>query len=273
MRSTSKAATASPARGSRASHLVLLEAVFRKQLTLMIRYPVNTISQLVTIYAIFAVMFFGGQAVAGAALDDSLGGIIVGFFLFTMAIVAYSGLSWDITREAQWGTLEQLFMSPYGFGHVMAVKVVVNVFMSFLWGSVILLLMLVTTGETLSIDLVTVLPVGILTLASAVGVGFVFAGAALLYKRIENAFQLVQFGFIGLIAAPVSSTPVLKWLPLSAGSHALQRTMRQGVRLWELSPDILFALVVTAVVYLGLGYLVFQRAQVRARRKGLMGQY
>lgn len=253
--------------------LTLLRAIVMKQAILLVRYPVNTLSQVVSIYLIFAVIFFGGQAVAGPALTDSLSGIIVGFFLFTMVIASYSGLSWSITREAQWGTLEQLYMSPYGFGRVMILKVCVDVAFSFLWGAVILVLMLLTTGESLSIDILTVGPIVILTLASAVGIGFVFAGAAILYKRIENVFQLVQYGFIGLIAAPVHEYPVLRFLPVTQGSDLLYTAMNEGVALWNLPIWDLGVLVGAAIVYAGSGYLVFRRATARARRLGVMGQY
>jgi ABC-2 type transport system permease protein len=255
------------------SWFALLRAIVAKKAILLIRYPVNTLSMILSIYLIFAVIFFGGRAVAGQALTDSLSGIIVGFFLFTMAIVSYSGLSWAITREAQWGTLEQLYMSPYGFGRVMILKVCVDVAFSFMWGALILALMLLTTGRTLSVDVITIIPIVILTLASAVGIGFVFAGAAVLYKRIENAFQLVQYGFIGLIAAPIHDYPMLRYLPVSQGSALLQQAMREGTALWNLPTMDLGVLVLTAVVYSSAGYLVFRRATDRARRLGVMGQY
>jgi ABC-2 type transport system permease protein len=131
---------------------MLFRAVLKKRFILLVRYPVNTLSQLVTIYLFFVVFFFGGKALAGASFSNTLGGIIVGFFIWTMAIVAYSGLAWNMTREAQWGTLEQLFMSPFGFGQVISITVVVNVLFSLLWGGGILALMLITTGRDLYLD-------------------------------------------------------------------------------------------------------------------------
>ena len=251
----------------------LFRAVAKKRVLLLVRYPVNTLSQFAVTYIVFLLIFFGGRAVAGAALSDTLSGLIAGYLLWTMAIVAYSGLSWNVTRESQWGTLEQLFMSPFGFGRVMAVKTVVNVLEAFFWGVGILALMVLTTGQSPVIEPVTVLVLGTLAVAPAVGIGFVFGGLALLYKRIENAFSLVQFLLIGLIAAPVGAYPLLKWLPLTQGSHLLGRAMADGVRLWEFPATELAVLVVTAVGYLAVGYFVFHRAQHRARRKGVMGQY
>jgi len=257
----------------RPSRLALAYVVFRKQLILLVRYPLNTATQFLTLAVLFSVIFFGGRAVVGPTITDSLGGIIVGLFIWTLAVVAFSGLAWNVTREAQWGTLERLFMSPNGFGLVMVTKMVVNVVLSFLWGFTLLLVMMLLSGKWLTVDPLTVLPLGLLTLASISGIGFLFAGLALLYKRIENVFQLVVWGFIGLIAAPAGTYPALKLLPVSHGSYLLRRAMEDGVRLWEFAPAELGLLVATSTVYFLAGYYCLSRAQLRARRKGLMGQY
>ncbi|WP_368411870.1 ABC transporter permease [Haladaptatus halobius] len=212
-------------------------------------------------------------ATDGTALVGTFDGLVVGWFLWTMSLTAYFSLAMNITRESQWGTLEQLYMSPYGFGSVMGAQVVANVLESLLWGASILLLMLVTTGRTLSVDLLTIVVISVLTLLSVVGIGFVFAGLALLYKRIENVSQLMQFVLIGLISAPVVGIPVLRLLPLVQGSVMLQKAMQNGVRLWEFSAIDLSLLVGSAIVYSLLGYLVFRWCTDRARKNGVMGHY
>ncbi len=248
-------------------------AAARKRILLLVRYPVNTISQFVTIYLLFLVIFLGGRAVAPATITDSLAGIIVGYLLWTMALTAFSGLSWNVTREAQWGTLEQLYMSPFGFGRVMGIKMVVNVLESFLWGAAILVLMMVTTGEMVHIDPLTVVPLLGLAVAPAVGIGFALGGVAVRFKRIENVFQIFQFLFIGLIAAPISDIPLARWLPLAQGSAMLQRTMVEGLSIWELPMEELAVLLVTGVGYLVVGFVIFQWCQRWARRAGVMGHY
>lgn len=259
--------------GDGPSRLALVWVVLRKQLILLVRYPLNTATQFLTLAILFGIIFFGGQAVAGPTITDSLGGIIVGLFVWTLAIVAFSQLSWNVTREAQWGTLERLFLSPNGFGTVMVTKTAVNIFLSFFWAFVLLLVMMVMSGEWLAVDPLTVVPLGLLTVASITGIGFFFAGLALLYKRIDNVFQLVQWGFVALIAAPAGTYPVLKLLPISHGSYLLRRAMDDGVRLWEFAPRELGLLVATSAGYLLVGYYCLYRAQRRARRNGLLDQY
>jgi ABC-2 type transport system permease protein len=164
-------------------------------------------------------------------------------------------------------------MSPYGFGTVMAVRTLVNVVESFVWGALILASMLLTTGETLALDPLTVVPLAVLTLAPVVGIGFVFGGLALVYKRIESMFQLVQFVLIGLIAAPLSVSPVVRFLPMAQGSALLQRAMGEGVRLWAFPTADLAVLVGTGVGYLLVGYLAFLKASSVARSRGVLGHY
>lgn len=255
------------------SHYVLFRGVFLRSYILLKRYIVNTVIQIGTIYLFFLLIFLGGQAIAGQALSDSLGGIIVGFFLFTMATIAFSGLAQNLMQEATWGTLEQLYMSPFGIGRVVSVQTIANLLWSLIWGSLILTMMMATTGRWLSVNLLTIVPIGVFAIASAIGVGFVLAGLALLYKRIGAVFQLVNFGFVGLIAAPVDELPLLKFLPLSLGSFLLRRSMQQGVTLTEIAPADLAILVGVAVVYLGLGYGVFTLCQRRARKLGVLGDY
>jgi len=259
--------------------LLLIWTILRMNFLLMARYKVNFVAQIVGMYLFFAVIFFGGQAavenVGGGmgALGGTLDAVIVGWFLWTMAQSAYSSLSSEVTQESRWGTLEQLFMSPHGFGTVLGVKVFVNMLLSMVIGSLMLALMLLTTGRTLALDFVSVFPIVVLTLLSVVGLGYVFAGLALVYKQISNVSQLMQFVLVGLIAAPVAELPILSALPLVQGSKMLQATMREGVRLWEFTPFQLGTLVGTAVVYSVVGYLIFLFCLHVARDRGVMGHY
>lgn len=242
-------------------------------MTHLVRYPLNTVALFASMFIFFAMIFFGGQAVAGPSIADSADGIVVGFFLWTMATRVFRGLAANVMNEARWGTLERLFMSPYGFGTVMAVETLINIFLSIVWGSAMLLVMMFATGHWLHVDPLTVVPLLILTLTPIVGIGFLMGGLAILYKRVENLFGIVTFGFAGLIAAPASEFELLKILPVVQGSYLTGVAMEDGVRLWEFPASELGLLVVPAVVYLLAGFYCFHRAQYRARKNGLLGQY
>lgn len=260
--------------------LILFWTILRKNFLLMIRYRVDFAAQIVGMYLFFVVIFFGGQAAienvgegAIGALGTTLDGLIVGWFLWTMAQSAYFSLAGEVTQESRWGTLEQLYMSPHGFGTVMMTKVCVNVILSLLMGAIMLVLILVTTGRTLTIDVVTIVPIAVLALCSVLGIGFVFGGLTLIYKQISSVGQLMQFIIVGLVAAPAAELSSLSVLPLVQGSAMLQAAMRDGVRLWEFSLLELGLLVGTAVVYFFIGYAIFQLCSHVARDRGVMGHY
>ncbi|ELY55628.1 ABC transporter permease [Natronolimnohabitans innermongolicus] len=260
--------------------LLLVWTILRMNFLLMVRYRVNFVAQIVGMYLFFAVIFFGGQAAVEnvgeggiGSLGSTLDALIVGWFLWTMAQSAYFSLSGEVTQESRWGTLEQLYMSPYGFGTIMLTKVFVNMLLSLVMGGIMLALILLTTGRTLSLDVITVLPIAVLALLSVVGIGFVFAGLTLIYKKLGSVSQLMQFVILGLVAAPAAEFSVLNLLPITQGSAMLQEAMRNGVRLWEFSAVELAVLVGTAVVYFSIGYVVFQLCSHVARKRGVMGHY
>lgn len=251
----------------------LAAAVLYREFVLFVRYPFDAVGLLVAQVTIFGILLVGGRAVAPAAMADTLAGLVVGYFLWTMATVAYGGVANDVLQDAQWGTLERHVTTPFGFGSVVLLKGVAKMAHSAVMGSVVLAVMLLATGTTLAVDLVTVVPVVVLALCSVLGIGLAMAGVSVLYKRIGNWTGMVQFALVGLVSAPAFDLGWTRWLPLAQGSALLQRAMTGGVRLWEFDPAALGVLVVTGLGYLGLGYLAFRLTQRRARRLGVLGDY
>ena len=256
-----------------ATYYHLARAVLYREFLIFVRYPANAIGGIVVSLFFFAALFLGGQLLAGQALTDSIEGIVVGYFLWTLSVGAYSSVSNDIGSEVQWGTLERHITTPFGFAPVALLKGVAKVVRTFLTSAVILAVMLVVTGTRLSLAPVTVVAVAGLSIVSVLGLGFAAGGVTVLYKRIGNWLNLLQFGFVGLISAPVFDLPWTRVLPLAHGSAMLQRAMVDGIRLWEFPLADLALLVAVAGGYLAGGYLVFQLATRRARRLGVLGDY
>ncbi len=239
------------------------------------RYPFNLISAILSIYAIFLVIFFGyralgyGQPNFGANIE----GLIVGFTIWTFSIGAYSNLSWGLMNEARAGTLEQLYMCPLGFKWVIIYWIVANFLLNILFVIPILFLMMLTTGRWLHIDIVSLLPLFFVTIMGVYGIGFVTGGAALIFKRIQSFFQILQFVFIAFIAAPVGKYPLLKLLPLSEGTNLVGKVMMGRVPIWRLPPLELVLLLGVSLFYFFGGLWVFSWFEKKAKERGLLGQY
>ncbi|MFC7099009.1 ABC transporter permease [Halobaculum marinum] len=256
-----------------ATYWHLARAVLYREYLIFVRYPANAVGAIVVTLFFFGVLFVGGRMLAGPALADSIEGIVVGYFLWTLSVGAYSAVSNDIGSEVQWGTLERHVMTPFGFAPVALFKGAAKVVRTFVISSVVLAAMLLITGTSLSLNVGTVLVVATLSVCSVLGLGFAAGGLAVLYKRIGNWLNLLQFGFVVLVSAPALDAPWLAVFPLAHGSELLQRAMVDGTRLWEFPLTDLALLVAVAGVYLGAGYAVFQLATRRARRLGVLGDY
>ena len=266
--------TSEGAPGPRAAgYYHLARAVLYREFLLFVRYPANAVGGIVVSLFFFGVLFYGGRMLAGRALTDSIEGIVVGYFLWTLSVGAYSAISNDIGSEVQWGTLERHVMTPFGFAPVALLKGAAKVVRTFLLSSVVLVVMLLVTGTDLRLHAFTIVVVATLSILSVLGLGFAAGGVTVLYKRVGNWLNLLQFGFIVLISAPALEIPWLKVLPLAHGSELLQRAMIDGDRLWEFPPADLALLVAVAVGYLGFGYAVFRASTRRARRLGVLGDY
>jgi ABC-2 type transport system permease protein len=256
-----------------ATYYHLARAVLYREYLIFVRYPANAIGGIVIGLIFFGFLFYGGRLLAGQAFTDSIEGLVVGYFLWSLSVGAYSSISNDIGSEVQWGTLERHVMTPFGFAPVALLKGVAKVVRTFLTSGVLLAVMLLVTGSTLQLHLFTVVVIAGLSIVSVLGLGFAAGGIAVLYKRIGNWLNLLQFGFVGLISAPAFDLGWAKLLPLAHGSALLQQAMVDGVRLWEFDVRALALLVGVAVGYLGLGYVVFRAATRRARRLGVLGDY
>lgn len=261
------------ATGSSGGYLLLLRAILRRELTLFLRYPINVAGQLLGFIVIFGVIVFGGEALAGDAVTDSIEGIIIGYFLWMLSINSFSSIANEMRAEANWGTLERLALTPFGFGPLMLVKSVGKLLISLLTSSVVLVAMLLLTRQVLHIDVVTVVPILVLTVLSAFGCGFAIGGLTVLYKNVQSLTLLLQLAFVGLIGAPAFDKDYVSYLPLAKGSELLQEAMNEGVRLWEFSGPDLAILCGVGIGYFAAGYLIFYVCQRRARRLGVLGDY
>ncbi len=241
----------------------------------MRRYLFNMLSALISIYILFLLIFFGVRTLGGGApgFGGTLDAIVVGFLVWTFALFTYSNFAWGMIREAQEGTLEQLYMSSVGFIWVSLFRSMSSFLITLIFNITLLILMMATTGRWLHLDVISLLPLLLLTLAGVYGIGLVMGGLALVFKRIESFLQIFQFAIIGLIATPIDRFPVLRFLPLSQGYELIRQVMTEGLSIGQLPTGDLLLLVINSAFYLGIGLIAFHLLLKTARNRGLLGHY
>lgn len=249
----------------------------KKNFLVIWRYPFNLISGMLSIFLIFLVIFYGAKFIAGGSptFGNTESGIIMGFILWTFIIFAFSDLTWDFINEAQQGTLEQLYMSPLGFGWVsisyLLTFLAINLTITF----GLFFLIMTVTGKWLHLDFFSLIPLLLLTVWGVYGFGFAMGGLALVFKQVQAAFQIFQFVWLlFVLAATVMETlPWVKFLPVTWGVHLIGRVLIGGESLYAMPVTDLLLSVAVSAFYFSAGYLGFKYLEGAARDKGLLGHY
>jgi ABC-type polysaccharide/polyol phosphate export permease len=262
----------------------------RKELTIMLRYPVEFFASFAQIFIIVIVLtlaglMFSSEGVTRSEDNSNIAGLVVyGFILFMFVSDTLWGIGYNVRREQKQGTLEQLYLSPASKFLTLLSRIMVTL----VWtGSLCILSGLIMTSMIGRLPFENV-PMGLFILVMALsgtfGVGFAFAALTL---RIREAGQtvanLAQFAFMLLCAPffPFSALPewmvaVTRFIPLSYGVDAFRSTLMgypEGFP--ELAPIGTEIVIVTAfgVLMPLLGFWLYRQEENRARRRGSLSEY
>lgn len=247
---------------------LLLVEVWRSLLALR-RYPLELLGAVVTLSLIFYLLFLGARFLAGPGVEfgGRLEAVLVGYLLWTFTLSAYNGLSFGLMEETQTGTLEQVFLTPYGPVRLYLVRDLAGLFTQGLLVFLIALVLMALTGARLAFTPQVLLPF-LAVLLGGYGLGFAVGSLALLYKRIGQLLGLSQFLLLFLLQAPGEG--LFRLLPLAPGAALARRMLAEGA---PLDPAPLFLSFLNGLVYLGVGLFLFRRAVRLAKRRGLLHGY
>ena len=118
------------------------------------RYLFNTGAMVTVMYVIFLGMFWGVKSIAGAGVtQSSLDSMVIGYVLWMSAMFSLQGTGSVVLSESQRGTLEQIYLSPFGADIVFFFKSVTSTLFNFVILTLMLYLTMLTTGRVLSVNL------------------------------------------------------------------------------------------------------------------------
>src|SRR5678816_1307390 len=98
--------------------LSALAAMTRKELIILLRYPVDLVASFGQVFLIVVILTLAGLTFAprgqGAGSDHSAvaGLVVYGFVIFIFLSDTLWGIGYNVRREQKQGTLEQLYLSP-----------------------------------------------------------------------------------------------------------------------------------------------------------------
>ena len=102
----------------------LFLAEFRRSWIQFTRYSTEAIGGVFITTVIFYGLFLSARYIAGPSLQfgNRLDAIVVGYVLWTLVLFIMGDIAGGLQNEAQTGTLEQLFLSPFGAPRVFLVR-------------------------------------------------------------------------------------------------------------------------------------------------------
>lgn len=249
---------------------------FKRSLLMLRRYPMEMAGQLIVVTAIFYGLFLGTRYIAGPAAQfgNRLDALVVGYVLWTLALFAIGDLSWGLMNEAREGTLEQVFMSPYGPKRVYLARSVAGLLVTLALNLGVMGLIMLLTGARLNFSWSVLAPLAAVLLG-AYGLGFLLGALALLFKRIQSFLGLFQFVLMFLIMTPFEEVHGLLrtagyLLPMTTGAGQLRALMARGE---AFDPAVFGLALASGLAYLVVGLWAFDRAVRTAKERGLLGGY
>lgn len=256
--------------------LNLLIGELKRTLIQFIRYPSEIIGGVIIITTVFYGLFLSTQYMAGPVTNygDRLESVVVGYVLWTLALYIVNDIAINIQVEAQTGTLEQLFLSPFSAPKIFFARAVASLALRMTVIIVILLILIGITGSQLSFPVGLIFPLLTLLLA-AYGLAFIMGSCALVFKRVQQILPILQFALLFLLAAPTEDWTgqaklIANFLPMLPSTGLLRDLMARGEGLNF--PKLGVALA-NGLAYFVLGLLVFSWAERQAKRNGTLSGY
>lgn len=252
----------------------LLKTNFRKEFIELKRYYPNTIAMIVSFYFLFLAAFLGLKFVGDpTSFDENVQYTIVSMAFWLFAMTAFGNPSVTILQEAMRGTLEQLYMTPYRPWKIICSRILAQIALELISIVVLLIIIQATVNQWLNFNLLTTIPIALVTIISLIGIGFMMAGLALVFKQIQNLLQIMQFILMGLVFFPLSVIPLLEIAPFVKGVNMIRDVMMYDLSLMDFSMFDYLSLGLNALFYFCLGLFIYFRCERIAKVKGLLSQY
>ncbi len=266
-----------------------LVAMSRKELTIMVRYPVEFVASfgqifLIVIVLTLAGLMFSPNGVQSGSSSQTSGIVVYGFILFMFLSDTLWTIGYNVRREQKQGTLEQLYLSPASKSASLVSRVTVTLVWTGLLSVASAALMSVMLGRLPFYNLPLGAFILVMALSGTFGVGFAFAALTLRIKEAgQTMANLIQFAFMMLCAPffPFSALPewlqyVSRLIPMSYAVDVFRSTLMgypEGFpELASLEAELV---IVTAFGLLTpvWGLWLYRREEDRARRTGSLSEY
>jgi hypothetical protein len=250
----------------------LLFAETRKNLLVMLRYPLQPIIGLLILAAVFGAISFGIAKYPTLDLFD--GGdkrvLVASFFCWVIAMGSVGHIAAELEEDIKTGLLEPIFLSRHPASAVILVRSLASSGSGLLLSFATLAILVWYAAAPLHLGVSTLLAL-ILLDVSLSSIGLVMAGIVILFKRAASIAPLFYLGFGVLIAKLISLQPNDKLFlyPISSSVELFTRTLFGS----DIPLSGLLCALAWAVLILACGIALLRLCIGRARRMGTLSHY
>ncbi|WP_313756026.1 ABC transporter permease [Tissierella sp.] len=260
-------------------YFYLFKVSIEKNFKELSRYKFNTISDIIIFYVLFMAMFLGIKSfgisfgISPMDMGSNLEGFVVGYFLWTIMLMAYTGAAYGVMHDANRGTLEQLNMSGIKLSTIVTIRSLSDLLINFIISIVLLFIIMLTTNYKLEIKIFSILLPIFIGIFSILGIGLIFGGLALIFKKVQSLLNIVQYFLIALVMVSPENSIIYNLIPFRPAADKVMLSMMEGYSFIDFSIYDYGIMVGNSILYFTIGLLVFNKCVNLAKRKGLLGQY
>ncbi|MEL6160535.1 MAG: ABC transporter permease [Cyanobacteria bacterium J06623_5] len=254
----------------------LLIGEFKRTWIQTLRYPSEVIGGVVILTTVFYGIFLSTQYMAGSSdvFGERLDTVVVGYVIWSLVLYIVNDIATNLQMEASTGTLEQVFLSPFGAPRVFFARAIASLTLRFLLILLVLTIITAITGSQLSFPPILLLPLSAL-LIGAYGLAFLIGACALVFKKVQQLLSLFQFLLFFLLATPTENwtgparvlanvLPILPSTGLLRDVMAREQSLDWGI--WAIA-------LTNSLIYFAIGTLLFRWSENKAKRQGSLGRY
>ncbi len=271
------------------SNLRAIYIIARKDWKIYWRYPLNAVSSIFQPLIWFLPVFFmaqtfstDGQALgfAGyAGTSDYVSFVIVGGILNQFILSVFWGMGYSMKNDMDAGVLEANWLAPMSRPLNLVGRTLANMLLTAITSTGTLALLALIFHFKINGHLGASLLIAVPMLLGLYGFGFAFAALVLVLREANTLVDMGSFlvqTFSGsefpANALPKFLMPVALALPLTYGLDAVRHLLLSTRTLLPVPTEVLI-LLVTMVLFVGMGLVVFRRLERYVRSLGTLGQH
>lgn len=243
------------------------------------QYYLNYIFYNLSLLIIFIGLFYSFNGVR----DKDAILLLFGLITWQLCTSALGYLSGVIQDESMLGTLEQIFMTRTSVFSVFTSKVVVSCIFGIAKGLILFVICLFIFKVQvifvyLGVKNLYMLLIILFTVASFYALGMMFGGMALFYKRVQSLVSMLTYLllFFTNITIPIEKLPYVLQpisyiIPISWATKCMNNILNSNYSVDFLHN--LLGLIISALLYVIIGYIFFKKSIKKAKMLGKLGQY